>query len=366
MIPFGEVIEDASRGNGKVPQSSYLMEGEFPVVDQGQKLIAGFSNDMEMLCKVPAPVIVFGDHTRALKYIDFPFVVGADGVKVLRVRDGWEPKYVFHYLRSHPIPSAGYSRHYKFLKHLEVPRRSLHEQQRIAVILDKADSLRARRREALVQLETLLQSIFFQNFGDPIDNPRALPSRTLGEWVHASAPITYGILKPGDHLADGVPYVRVVDLQDGGIASNSVRRTSPDIDAAYARSRLSEGDLVISIRGHVGRIGLVPAELTGANITQDSARIRAVPAAREYLATALTTPAVSRWMKQRTKGAAVQGINLSDLRLTPIPVPPENEMAEFTDQARLVRALSATARRQLRESDSLFYSLQSKLFAGTS
>ncbi len=297
---FAEVIEDVSGGNPKLPQSAFAAAGSIPVIDQGQRHIAGYTDDESLKCRVELPVIVFGDHTRTLKYVDFPFVMGADGVKVLRVRDGWDAKYVFHYLRWRDLPSAGYSRHYKFLRELWVPKPADSEQRRIAAVLDKADALRVKRQQALDRLDALQQSIFLDMFGDPGTNPRQLQTRSLGGWVGEDAPITYGILKPGQDVPKGVPYVRVVDIRDGQVMPGGVRRTLPDIDAAYSRSRLRTGDLVISIRGHVGRLGVVPVELDGANITQDSARIRLHGCRRDYVAGALSTPALRRWMARRT------------------------------------------------------------------
>ncbi len=159
-VPFLDVFKDASGGNIKTPQKELLEEGKIPVVDQGQQLVAGYVNERARVCRATPPVIVFGDHTRAIKYVDFEFAMGADGTKVLVPKIEAHPKFLFYALRAINLPNAGYSRHYKFLKETEIPLPPLAEQKRIAGILDAADALRAKRREALAQLDTLLQSTF--------------------------------------------------------------------------------------------------------------------------------------------------------------------------------------------------------------
>jgi len=250
------------------------------------------------------------------------------------------------------------------LLQLEVPLPSVREQRRIAAVLDQADVLRAKRREAIAHLDTLTQSIFLQMFGDPVENPRGLPIRALDAWVDPDRPVTYGILKPGPEIPNGVPYVRVAEMRDGGIALPGVRRTSPEIARQYRRSTLRAGDLLISIRGHVGRMADVPVVLDGANITQDSARLAIDPRSVEYVRATLQSTRLQAWMARRTKGAAVQGLNLGDLRLAPLPVPPLREQEEFGRLARGMRRNGEIARRQLVECEALAASLCDRAFKG--
>jgi len=170
-LPFLEVFKDVTGGNKKTPQSEFLVAGDIPVVDQGQQLVAGFINDRSRICNVNLPIIVFGDHTRTIKFVDFEFAMGADGTKILASKMESDMKYLFYALGAVNIPSAGYSRHFKFLKETMIPLPSIEEQKRIAAILDAADALRAKRRESIVQLDALLQSTFLDMFGDPVTNP---------------------------------------------------------------------------------------------------------------------------------------------------------------------------------------------------
>ncbi len=179
QLPFDAVINDESGGNLKTPQSEYLPAGRYPIVDQGKDLVAGYTNDEARLCRATLPVIVFGDHTRCFKYIDFPFCMGADGVKILRPKIDANVKYLYHYLRQLRLTEGGYDRHFKYLKRSTIPLPPLPEQRRIAAILDKADALRAKRRAALKKLDELTQSIFLDMFGDPATNPKGWPTRKV-------------------------------------------------------------------------------------------------------------------------------------------------------------------------------------------
>jgi len=323
VLPFTDVISDATSGNLKIQKGDYLDEGEIPVVDQGQALFGGYTDNSDAVCKAELPTIIFGDHTRLFKFIEQPFALGADGAKVLEPVEKLDKKFLFHYLNQLRITSAGYSRHYKFLKETYVPIPPLPEQKRIAAILDKADAIRRKRQQAIQLADEFLRSVFLEMFGDPVANPKRWDVRPLIELIDPDRPITYGILKPGDDVEGGVPYIRVVDMKDGVVLTDQVRRTTREIARQYKRSMLRSGDVLLSIRGHVGRLAVVPEVLDGANITQDTARLASNQLCRPlYLYACLDTRSMQFEMQRYVKGAAVKGINLMDVKQLAIPVPP--------------------------------------------
>ena len=131
MVSFNCAVKDRTGGQYKVLKRDYLPHGQIPVIDQGQKFIAGYTNNHEAIYKGELPVVLFGDHTLAFKYVDFPFALGADGVKVLSIDRAFVPKFIFYYWISIPIQSRGYSRHFKYLREIELPLIPLSEQHRI-------------------------------------------------------------------------------------------------------------------------------------------------------------------------------------------------------------------------------------------
>ena len=115
--------------------------------------------------------------------------------------------------------------------------------------------------------------------------------------------------------------MRVVEMQNFGIELSGIRKTTEAISHSFRRSLLKPGDQQMSIPRHVGRFGVVPPELEGANITQESARLAIVGANPVFVRECLRTEGFQRWMAKHTKGIVVRGINLGDVKQMPIIVP---------------------------------------------
>lgn len=234
ILPFEEAVLDVSGGNKKVQKGDYLAIGAHPIVDQGQEPIGGYSNDEADLVAGRGPWVIFGDHTRSLKFMDRPFCMGADGVKVLVPKhpDRLDARYLYWFLVAHEVPSAGYSRHYKFLKRLHVPLPPLDEQRRIAAILDKADALRQKRKRATALLDSLTQSIFLEMFGEGL-----LPEDGTSTIAAACVKITDGTHHSPKTLESGIPYVTAKHLRPTGLDFDSDPWfvSAGDHDAIYSR-----------------------------------------------------------------------------------------------------------------------------------
>nr|WP_294972106.1 restriction endonuclease subunit S [uncultured Pseudomonas sp.] len=253
----------------------------------------------------------------------------------------------------------------KIVEEFEIPLPPLPEQKRIAAILDKADAIRRKRQQAIQLADDFLRAVFLDMFGDPVTNPKGWEVRPLIELIDPDRPITYGILMPGDDIEGGVPYIRVVDMKDGVVLVDQVRRTTIEIAQQYKRSSLRAGDVLMSIRGHVGRLAVVPKELEGANITQDTARLATNSNCSSlYLYACLENRKMQQEMQRFVKGAAVKGINLSDVKQLRIPVPP----IELQKKIERKIELMTTALTSLEQSSAFlldgFESLSRKAFSG--
>lgn len=248
------------------------------------------------------------------------------------------------------------------VRSLSVSVPPLAEQERIVRMLDEADELRKLRAQADRRTDALLPALFHEMFGDP-EHTR-LPVKQLFELVLPERPITYGILKPGPDIEDGVPYVRVLDIKQNHLHVHQLLKTSKEIADQYRRSVLRPGDILVTIRGTVGRTCIVPEELSGANITQDTARLSVVPAVETtYIIEFINTPWAQSWMSRHMLGQAVKGINLGDLRKLPIPVPSLALQKQFTQQATEIRELEAAQATSRRRLDDLFQSMLHEVFS---
>ena len=156
---FEECLEPVSKTT-KIKSTDYKQSGQFPIISQEESLISGYWDDFKDVLYLKHPVVIFGDHTRVLKYIDFDFVIGADGVKVLSPKDFLSSKFLFYYLKWENIPSIGYSRHYKLLKEIKLPIPPIEEQERIVRELDLLSGIIEKQKQQLKELDTLAQSIF--------------------------------------------------------------------------------------------------------------------------------------------------------------------------------------------------------------
>lgn len=138
-LTFDNAFIVANKKSTQVKSSDYLQSGSIPIIDQGQSRIAGYCNNLEVYSDVP--VIVFGDHTRCVKWIEFVFCPGADGTQVIKTSKILEPKLGYYLLSNTDIPNLGYSRHMRELKEKDfrLPL-DIKEQQKIAAVLSAADA----------------------------------------------------------------------------------------------------------------------------------------------------------------------------------------------------------------------------------
>ena len=270
-VSFTDCFEDISRDVTKIPTDEYLSQGMYPIVDQGSDYVGGYTNSSNGLF-TDVPVVVFGDHTRRFKYVNFPFFAGADGVKILAAKDGTDAQFGYYALLNQPLRSLGYSRHYKLLKGKTLPKKPLSVQRRIAGVLGAMDEKIAVNRRKIAELEALVKTVYdywFVQFDFPDAHGR--PYRSSGgkmTWnaslkrevpdgwevvpLSESATITMGQSPEGssfNETGEGTPFFQG-STDFGTVApENRVFTTAP--------SRMAQaGDLLLSVRAPVGATNL--------------------------------------------------------------------------------------------------------------
>jgi len=161
---------------------------------------------------------------------------------------------------------------------------------------------------------------------DSVDLPDSWTTERLGNLVDPENAISYGVLVPGHHVSVGVPLVRAQDLSITAPASRPNKSIDPEIERAYARTRLRGGEILLCVVGSIGKLGIAPASWVGANIARAVARIDPVPEiSRSYLLIAFRTRMVQDYFQRTTRTLAQPTLNIGLIELTPIPLPPRAE-----------------------------------------
>lgn len=166
--------------------------------------------------------------------------------------------------------------------------------------------------------------------------PQGWVEATLDNLTHHDSPICYGVLKPGEPNPGGVRMVRVTDIRTNQLNEAELVTITDQLDREFHRSRITEGDVLISVQGTVGRIAVVPGSLTNANISRTIARIRPYGEVEpRWLWRALRAPDFQNASRDKTAGTTRDSLNIGTLRHLSIPVPP------LAEQRRIVAKLDA-------------------------
>ena len=258
----------------QVKSKDYKKEGKFPIVSQEAELISGYWDDEAIVYKHKEPVVIFGDHTKNIKYVDFDFVVGADGTHILRTKNDIEPKFFYYVLKSIKLRELGYARHYKLLKEEYIPVPPLSEQQTIVDYLDSAfakiDVMKANAEKALNEAKALFQA----SLKEMLEPKEGWEEKKVGEVaeIKGGKRIPKGeklLSEPTTHK-----YIRVADFNEyGTVDLGDIRYISDNVYEQIKRYIINKEDIYISIAGTIGKSGIIPEELDGANLTENACRL---------------------------------------------------------------------------------------------
>lgn len=275
---------------------------------------------------------------------------------------GIHRQFAHNLLRSYPFQEEFYrfgkgivadlwSTNYSDMKNIIIPVPPDDEQAAIANFLDcetaKIDNLIAKQEQLIKLLEEKHQATISHAVTKGLKPdvrmedsgvwwlgriPESWTVTYLTHLVCDDRKIMYGIVLPGPNVADGVPIVKGGDVKPGRLRLDRLCKTTFEIESSYVRSRLREGDLVYSIRGTIGDVEIVPAEIEGANLTQDAARIAPKPhVCNRWLKYTMQSRPVYSQLEVGSLGAAVRGVNIRDLKKAVVPVPSDDEMVEIAN-----------------------------------
>jgi len=362
ILSFTEAFEDKTGGQAKIQKGDYLYKGLLPVVDQGQGLIGGFTDCSDAACSVELPCILFGDHTKVFKFIEEPFALGADGVKVLKQRKNIDPKFAYHYLNTLTLPDVGYSRHFRFLKRTFFPVPSLEEQRRIAEILDRADAIRRKRQEAIQLTEELLRSAFLEMFGYPVTNPKRWEIKPLGEIVQFVGGGTPRRDEP-KYFEGSICWATSKDMSVD-VLSDTEEHITPEAIRSSATKLVEAGCLLVVVKSKILMRRLpVARTIVPTCFGQD---VKAIIPQEKWI-----TRYLHRHLKfgektllRQARGVNTEGLTLEHLRSYPVMIPTDSLMRNFVDLDIAIENGARTREVSERASDDFFNSLLQRAFRG--
>ncbi len=248
------------------------------------------------------------------------------------------------------------------LGNLQIPLPPLAEQRRIAEVLDKAEALRAKRRAALAQLDSLTQSLFLDLFGDPTSIFQKWPTKKLGELLDF---LTSGSRGWAEHYSEsGDLFLRIQNVRRDQLLLDDVAYVKAPETAEAKRTRVQPGDVLFSITADLGRTAVVPEGLGTAYINQHLSILRTKALVPRFLSAYFATPSGERQVFGKNRQAVKAGLNFDDIRSFLIPVPPLDLQHEFARRVAAVEKLKTAQRAALAELDALFASLQHRAFRG--
>lgn len=249
-----------------------------------------------------------------------------------------------------------------------LPLPPINEQRRIVAKLDALLARIRRTREELDEVPRLTQQ-FRQAALGSLFALSGYPNRQLDALVDAERGITYGIVQTGDHTENGIPTVRCGDIKAFGIEIPKLKKVNPSIEINYRRTRIQGGEVLIAIRGTVGATAVAVDSMHGMNISREVAMIPILKdLLPEFLMYLLASPEISRILGGYIKGVAQSGINIADLKLLKIPVPPIQKQKEIVRRIESLfaraDALSAEVKAARERLDMLEQAVLAKAFRG--
>lgn len=278
------------------------------------------------------------------------------------------------------------------LKKLNLPLTSVYEQKIIAEKLDtllaQVDSTKARLEQIPQILKRFRQAVLAaavtgrltKEYNDctkktielenyKISIPKKWNETILNNVINTQRPLCYGVVQPGDDINDGIELIRVCDINDGEVDLNHLRRISKEIDIQYKRSKVQKNDILITIVGAIGRIGIV-RENINVNIARAVARVS--PESKfiipMFLHIWLSSPIMQTWLVQSSKEVARKTLNLKDLKEAFVPLPSIEEQHEIVRRVEQLFAYADTIEKQVNSAltrvNNLTQSILAKAFRG--
>ena len=351
----------------KTKQKDYLPKGQLPIIDQGQQLIGGYSDNPDLQLSCNLPVIVFGDHTRAVKYVDFPFGAGADGIKVLEPAKGIYPKFLYYatqYLVLR-LEDRGYARHYQYIEKKELDIPSVPEQRcivaRIEELFSELDNGVETLRKTKQQLAVYRQAVLKDAFSG-CDKQASVSS--------VCTHVTDGDHMPPPKAASGIPFIMISNIDGNRIDFSDTAFVGRDYyENIDSKRRPQVGDVLYSVTGSFGIPVLVDFEKEFC-FQRHIALLRPNDSIlSRYLYYAMQAPDVYAQASKGATGTAQKTVGLTVLRKILIPytedkIEQEQIVREVENKMSVCDSIEKTIDAALQQAEAMRQSILKQAFEG--
>lgn len=273
-------------------------------------------------------------------------------------------KYLFYFLRLKKdyLNSLGRGATFKeisksIVESIKIPLPPKSTQLAIVSELDKINELIRLKKEQLKDFDNLAQSLFYEMFGDPVENEKGWEVKKLNEIVSDNCSISYGIVQPGDGVENGVPVVRPVDMTKTFVSRKGLKNTTKEISDSYKRTILKGNEILMCVRGTTGLISMATPELQGCNVTRGIAPIECGPTCDKWFVFyQILNPAIQHHIAEYTRGIALKQINMKDVRDIPLCLPPLSLQRLFAQRIEQIEREKSEVQKSIQDLETLLAS----------
>ena len=312
----------------KLGRDSYQEDGLYPIIDQGQNDIVGYTNDESSLLP-NGEYVLFGDHTRFVKYHWGHFAQGADGLKILQTKEGVNARYFYFAFQNTEVPSRGYSRHWSIAKDLLIPIPHLSTQSHIVSILDTFTSsianlkqqIEERRKQYEYERDRLLD----------LEGKEGVEMKKLGEVCEIKGRIGFRGYTRDDQVAEGEGAISLTATNIINQHIDYTKNTYITWEKYYESPEImvQNGDIIVCQRGSIGKIALVENLKEKATINPQLLLLKNMKINNRFLAYNLLGRYFQYDLAQIIGHGTVQMIAQKDFKNLAIPVPSLEEQSHI-------------------------------------
>ena len=351
----------------KMKSKNYLKHGKFPIIDQGKNLVSGYCDDETMLIKIDTPVIVFGDHTRCFKFVNFNFVAGADGIKILKPKANFDAKLFYYFCQILNFPNKGYARHYQYLIKTDInfPREQAEQNlivKKIEGCFEKIDFAISNFKKSKELIEIYKQSVLSHAFNGKLTNSNlnSWQVKKLGEICE----IKMGQSPEGKFVSDNLSNSKeALEFHQGKIYFSDKFILKSKFYTSEIKKVADEKSILLCVRAPVGIVNLTDRKVA---IGRGLCALKFKKDNNMFLYYFLINSKI--YFETNSTGTTFQAINLNVVRNLEIPLPPLSKQNLIVAQIekRLKAADSALnlIEQNLKKAEILKQSILSKAFNG--